>query len=85
MSTPRWTTLRELDLACGLPKGSAFRAFKQRAPQLEEDVDFRIVDADAPEGIALRASGRCYGSSVRLILLSATTAARLRDELTGGG
>lgn len=84
MSKEQWTTLRELDLACSLPKGSAFRAFKQRAPQLDEDVDFRVVDADAAEGIALRASGRCYGSSVKLILLSAATAARLRRDLTGG-
>ncbi len=80
----RWTTLRELDRDCGLGKGAAFRAFKRLAPSLREAADFRVVDADSAEGAALRAADRCYASSVKLILLSAATAARLRDELTGG-
>jgi hypothetical protein len=77
-------TFKELDVACGVVKGSAFRAFKALAHELIEGVDFHCHDArqTAEEyGVLLRA-GRIYPASVNAVLLEhraqVLIAARLR-------
>lgn len=78
-----WLSLRELDHAAGLPKGSAFRAFKQLLPELVEERDFVVVDhaRHAALGAALHAAQRVYRSSVNPLLLSPATAAALGATL----
>jgi hypothetical protein len=80
---PRWLTLKELDAAAGLPKGSAFRAFKRLEPGLREGAHFRALrpGADDAEIAALRAAGRVYGASRVVILLGDETAAAVRAAL----
>ena len=65
-----WHTLREIDEVLGLPKGSAFRAFKSLA--LVEEADFRVLhpDRDSAAFQALRGAGRIYPGTQRAILLS---------------
>jgi hypothetical protein len=77
-----WLTLLELDRRLGRPKGTAFRAFKQRAPRWREGEDFRVLQprADAPEIAALRAAGRVYASSRTVILLSGAAARRIVED-----
>lgn len=81
------TTFRELDQSFGLPKGSAFRAFKRLA--LTEGRDFRLLRAgpDSDEIEALRRAGRIYAASVNVVLLTPAATDRLRDALhkTHGG
>jgi len=74
-----WITLLELDRRLGRPKGTAFRAFKQRAPQWREGRDFRVLQApaDAVEIAALRAAGRVYASSRTVVLLSDAAARQI--------
>jgi hypothetical protein len=76
-------TLRELDAACGAPKGTAFRAFKRMIPALVEGADFAVLDpvADRDAIEALRAQRRIYASSRAVVLLSSAAAARLRATL----
>lgn len=78
-----WVTLRELDARLGLPKGSAFRAFKRGA--FAEGPDFRVLDATREAGNidALRREGRIYRGSVNVVLLSPAAAARLALLLRG--
>lgn len=73
-----WRSLRELDVAAGLPRGSAFRAFK-RAAACEEGRDYVILGSEAAQ--ALRAEGRLYATSVRAILLAPAFAEALLREL----
>lgn len=87
MDLDDWTTLRELDTACGQPKGSAFRRFKHLLPLLSEGRDYRIIDAETEPGTAerLQRTGRVYVHSIKLILLSPVAAARIRNQLRDAG
>lgn len=78
-------TFREIDAALGLPKGSAFRAFKRLQGTLAEGRDFRVLyhDTDASRIEALRAEGRIYPGTVNAVLLSSRAAAQIRAALTG--
>lgn len=84
---PDWLSLREIDQAAGAVKGSAFRAFKAIEAQLDEGLDYRILDAidDRADVAKLRAAGRVYDSSVRILLLSPATAARVAAALAASG
>ena len=77
-----WLTLLELDRRLGRPKGTAFRAFKQRAPRWREGEDFRVLQprGDAAEIAALRAAGRVYAASRTVILLSDTAARQIGED-----
>ncbi len=78
-------TLREVDSSLGLPKGSAFRAFKRHRPALRENIDFIVLSAHG-DGAAierLRASGRIYRSSINVIVLAETGFERVRADLEG--
>lgn len=76
-------TLRELDEAAGLPKGSAFRAFKQARGDFREGADFRVLDRvrDAAEVAALQAGQRAYHSSQAVVLAGPRMAARITEIL----
>ena len=76
-------TLREVDLRLGLPKGSAFRAFKRQGAMLRENIDFTVLSArtDNTEIERLRAAGRIYRSSVNVIVLAETGFERVRADL----
>lgn len=78
-------SFRELDEVRGLPKGSAFRAFKRVAGQLEEGHHFRVLEAHRDHGEieALRQAGRIYDASVNVVLLGPGAAARVAAELDG--
>ena len=76
---------RELDEAAGLPKGSAFRAFKRLEPSLHEGQDFHLLlpgrdDARIEE---LRAQDRVYRNSVNIVLVDDALAERLLKHLSG--
>lgn len=74
-----WRTLFEIDQQNGWTKGSAFRRFKRIEAGLNEGQDFRVLhhqhDREAIE--SLREQGRIYASSVNLLLVSDSVAARL--------
>jgi len=77
-----WLTLLELDRRLGRPKGTAFRAFKRRAPGWREGDDFRVLQpqADAAEIASLRAAGRVYASSRTVVLLSGAAARQIAED-----
>lgn len=79
----RWRTLKELDAAAGLPKGSAFRAFKRLEPAWREGVQFRVLrpGRDDAEIGALRAAGRIYGASRVIVLLGDEAASAIGAAL----
>lgn len=76
-------TLREIDEALGLPKGSAFRAFKRLAGAWREGRDYRVIDAarEPAAAQALREAGRAYAGSLRLIVLDTAAAERVQAFL----
>ena len=76
-------TLREIDERHGLPKGSAFRAFKRLRGALREDVDFTLLSAPSArsEIERLRGAGRIYRSSVNVVVLAESGVERVRAEL----
>ena len=78
-----WRSMRELDEAAALAKGSAFRMFKALLPGLDEGVDFIVLDhqTQAPLASALHAAGRLYRGSVNPVLLSPAAAARVAAAL----
>lgn len=78
-----WTTLRELERELGLPKGSAFRAFRGIEPDLLEGVDFLLLrhEEDRASIAALREQQRIHAGSVNVVLLSEATAERVRAAL----
>ncbi|GAC1630268.1 MAG: hypothetical protein NVS9B10_22520 [Nevskia sp.] len=78
-----WRSLRELDEAAGLPKGSAFRAFKAALAGLSEGRDFIVLDhqTQAALAAALHAQGRLYRSSVHPVLLAPAAAEALMRQL----
>ena len=65
-------TFKRLDLAHGMTKGSAFRAFKRALPALVEGVDFQCLDAtcDASQIEELRHRGWVYATSLNVVVLS---------------
>ena len=76
-------TLREIDERHGLPKGSAFRAFKRLRGALREDVDFTLLSAPSArsEIERLRRAGRIYRSSVNVVVLAESGVALVRAAL----
>lgn len=82
---PHWRTLREIDAALALPKGSAFRALKRLVPPPAGPDELRqLRHGDDDAGIAaLRAAGRLYASSVHALLVSPETEARIVAALRG--
>jgi len=74
-------TLCELDQSLGLPKGSAFRAFKQL--QFVEARDFWVLKAatDAAAIAELRAERRIYITSINVVVLSSSAAEQIRNYL----
>lgn len=68
---PRLRTFMEIDQHHKLPKGSAFRLFKQLEPQWVEGEHFWCCDSRSqPEAFAeLRRSGRLYASTVNAVLI----------------
>ena len=64
-------TFKEIDVACGVAKGSAFRAFKALAEVLNEGVDFHCHDARlaADTHAALLKAGRIYAGTMNAVLL----------------
>lgn len=65
-------TFREIDAACGLAKGTAFRAFKSVEPTLHQGKDFVLLHhhRDAARIQTLRQENRIYRASVNVVLLS---------------
>lgn len=78
-----WHTFRDIDHHLGLPKGSAFRAFKRLRPRLREDEDFRVLEAgpDAQKIATLRQAGRIYAASINVVLLGTAARTRIEAEL----
>ncbi|MDP9140033.1 MAG: hypothetical protein M3O62_04480 [Pseudomonadota bacterium] len=84
---PDWLSLRDLDTRAGLPKGAAFRVFKQLGPQLREGLDFVLLDHQhAQQTIAaLKIQGRAYQSTVNLVLLHPDAARHILSVLATHG
>jgi hypothetical protein len=80
---PGWLSLREIDAALGLDKGSAFRAFKRLLPQFNEERDFVVLDHARHAALAaqLHAQERLYRSSVNPVLLAPAAAEKIRTAL----
>ncbi len=78
-----WRSLRELDEAAGLPKGSAFRAFKALLTELNEGGDFIVLDHQIHAALAveLHSQDRLYRSSIHPVLLAPDAARRLVESL----
>jgi hypothetical protein len=77
-------TLREIDQTLGMPKGSAFRAFKRLA--LIEGQDFWLL-TPSMHGLALgtlRQGRRLYASSIHAVVLSPEAAQRVLAHLQAG-
>ena len=78
-------TLRQIDELNGVPKGSAFRAFKQVEPELAEGQDFFVINIHAPADDYAQAliqqlsdTGALYASSQIALLISRKAYARLQ-------
>ncbi len=78
-------TFADLDLATGLPKGSAFRAFKTLLPRLVEGRDFHCCDCRTADDCCADwiASGRFYRGTVTAVLLADSGVAAVRAALAG--
>lgn len=76
-------SFKELDRACGVVKGSAFRAFKALAAELTEGVDFYCYDARlaAQTHAELLHAGRIYAGTVNAVLLEARAQALITAHL----
>lgn len=79
--------MRELDESTGLPKGSAFRAFKAQVQALDEGRDYVVLDPRSEQGLAASAAirERLYRSSVAAVLLAPSAAARVRAAMLAAG
>lgn len=79
--------MRELDESTGLPKGSAFRAFKTQVQALDEGRDYVVLDQRSAEGRAASAAlgERLYRSSVAAVLLAPPAATRVRAAMLAAG
>lgn len=80
---PQHHTLRELDEAAGVTKGSAFRVFKRLGNELQEGVDYRVLHHEVDRAALdnLKHADRIYRSSVNAVLLSAAAAQRIAAAL----
>ena len=78
-----WLSVREIDTAAGVSKGTAFRRFKSLEAALVEGRDYVVLHAEHDrEAISeLRSRERIYASSVNVLLLDPTIAARLVESL----
>ncbi|AXQ29185.1 hypothetical protein D0B54_11015 [Solimonas sp. K1W22B-7] len=79
-------TFRELDERAGLPKGSAFRAFKRLEPGLHQGRDYCLLRAgsgDEAKIEALRGENRVYRNSINIVLVDDALAERLLKHLSG--
>ena len=79
---PNWAdhqSFREIDQRLGLPKGSAFRAFKSIEASLAEGSDYVLLLAGEDHAAigALRAEGRVYATSRNVVLLAPAVGARV--------
>ena len=76
-------TFKELDLACGVIKGSAFRAFKALGEQLVEGVDFHCHDARLASSThaELLQMGRLYAGTINAVLLEGRAQALITAHL----
>ena len=76
-------TFKELDLACGVIKGSAFRVFKALGEQLAEGVDFHCHDARLASSThaELVLTGRLYAGTVNAVLLEDRAQALITGHL----
>lgn len=85
--TEGWRGLRSIDQALGLPKGSAFRAFKLFAGNWREGQDFRVLDhaLDLDTINQLKLSHEVYASSIKAVILSPACAAELSAYLARNG
>lgn len=83
LSDAGFATLREIDIATGCAKGSAFRAFKALAERLVEGEHFHCCDSrDDTDGFALVvASGRVYPGTVNAVFLRADAQSLVRERL----
>lgn len=65
-------SMKDLDQALKQPKGTGFRLFKASLPRLQENEDFRLLNAkeDASVIRQLRTEGRIYAQSVNVVMLS---------------
>lgn len=78
-------TLRQIDRAHAVQKGSAFRAFKHCLPALMEDRDFFVETIAEPSDEAtarllaqMREAGALYQSSQAAILLTRATCTQMQ-------
>ena len=78
--------MREIDVAAGTAKGTAFRRFRRIEAQLQTGRDVLVLHHhDDREAIAtLRASQRIYAGSVNVVLVTTTVAARIVEDLRTG-
>ncbi|MDX1656597.1 MAG: hypothetical protein R3310_15420 [Candidatus Competibacteraceae bacterium] len=74
-------SLREIDLRHRVPKGTAFKAFKSLAPDLEEGQDYLYLTADDKAIQSLKAAGRLYPTTINAVLLTPRGYARLKGRL----
>lgn len=65
-------SLKEIDQSLDVPKGTAFRAFKQLLEGFDEGRDFYTLRAseDGDEIEALRESGRIYETTINALLFT---------------
>lgn len=74
--------MQDLDQRLQGPKGTAFRAFKRLLPNLDEEIDFIVLDVQlyGPLLAQLKAQGRIYRSSLHPVLLSPAAALQVAAE-----
>ena len=83
-TTIKWYTVREIDELHDLPKGSAFRCFKDVEPFLEEGEDYKVLHNERDRNTieAMRSDERIYANSVNIILITAEAYERaFKDRL----
>ncbi|HQU15253.1 MAG: hypothetical protein B7Z66_09020 [Chromatiales bacterium 21-64-14] len=83
---PELLTFREIDERHHRPKGTAFRAFKQRAGRWVEGREFHYLSNHeaGPWIEALRREGRIYDATVHLVLLTPAGYRQLQGDLDDG-
>lgn len=85
LDDPSPRTFAELDRAAGVPKGSAFRAFKSLLPVMVEGRDFHCCDCRRDDDCCAgwMASGRFYRGTVNAVLLADSGVRAVRALLDG--
>lgn len=76
-------SLKEIDQYFDVPKGTAFRAFKQLKEGFDEGDDFYYLNGtdDAAEIEELRQSGRIYETTINTLLFTQVGYAAIADFL----